>query len=132
MSDLQERLDATMSALDRMTDQRDQLAAQLSDSTRQCGVMAELLREALPYVKDCSDWGRKHDGDLRDAIDAALAGKLPEPVAPSIDYVQGASDFKRELLKSTKAFVHPHIEGVFAVFNNHHKRAMLASAQKPE
>lgn len=41
-----------------------------------------LLRKAKPYVKDCADWGRKHDADLRDYIEAALAGKLPTPAVP--------------------------------------------------
>jgi hypothetical protein len=44
-----------------------------------CGLVG-LLREAMPYVKDCADWGREHDCDLRDLIDATLSGKLPEPV----------------------------------------------------
>lgn len=31
-------------------------------------------------------------------------------------YMAGAAAFKKEMLKSTKAFIHPHIEGTYAVF----------------
>lgn len=58
------------------------MAKRIEELEEQVQVMAELLREAQPYVKDCSDWGGTHDIDLRDAIDAALVGKLPTPVAP--------------------------------------------------
>ncbi|ELI6443103.1 DUF3850 domain-containing protein [Aeromonas salmonicida subsp. salmonicida] len=161
------------------------LVAQLSDATRQCGVMAGLLCELRDGVE--GEWCFPVNLDER--IDAALAGKLPdqpldmvslsdiaslqrytlgghcdsfgqdcgsemeqddegeyvlladalmlaadkklEHATHNLDYVQGASDFKQELLKSTKAFAHPHIEGVFAVFNNLHEHAMLAT-QNPQ
>ncbi len=76
-NDLENRLQAALDACARMQDQRDQLAAQLKDATRQCGVMAELLQEVI--VRDDFD---REDGDsagrLLYRIDAALAGKLPE------------------------------------------------------
>ncbi|MDM5100372.1 hypothetical protein [Aeromonas salmonicida] len=64
-----------------------ELAAQLSDATRQCGVMVELLREARTNVDQVRRWGRfDHDEGcgaeaalLLERIEAALAGKLPEP-----------------------------------------------------
>ncbi|MFM1691753.1 ASCH/PUA domain-containing protein [Aeromonas salmonicida] len=63
-----------------------ELAAQLSDATRQCGVMAGLLREARNNVDQVRRWGRfDHDEGcgaeaalLLERIDAALAGKLPD------------------------------------------------------
>lgn len=58
------------------------MAKRIEELEGQVRVMAGLLREAHPYVKDCSDWGGTHDIDLRDAIDAALAGTLPVPVVP--------------------------------------------------
>ncbi|MGP6241939.1 hypothetical protein V8Z86_07935, partial [Aeromonas salmonicida subsp. salmonicida] len=88
-------------------------------------------------VVDGKDHGAEMEEDdegeyvlLADALMLPTAPK-PEHAAHNLDYVRGATDFKRELLKSTKAFVHPHIEGVFAVFNNLHERAMLAT-QNPQ
>lgn len=46
------------------------LAEQLADATRQCGVMAELLREAIGEVPQTQSFPSR--------CDAALAGKLPE------------------------------------------------------
>lgn len=130
LAELQQKHDIALAALNKMQDQRDQLVSQLKDATAQCGVMADLLRDAFAYIDDdqdhCIQTGKPlpdNCSSLLSRIDASLAGKLPVPVAPNLDYVQGASDFKQELLKSTKAFVHPHIEGVFAVFNNLHERA---------
>jgi hypothetical protein len=72
MSDLQERID--------------QLTAQLSDAIRQCGVMAELLRDLRPDIEvhlHNSTVMKSKKGIERckkriERIDAALAGKLPE------------------------------------------------------
>ena len=47
-----------------------ELAEQLADATRQCGVMAELLREAIGEVPQTQSFPSR--------CDAALAGKLPE------------------------------------------------------
>lgn len=170
--ELQRKHNIALSALNKMQDQRDQLVAQLKDATAQCGVMAELLRDVRRVVI----WD-----DLNKRIDAALAGKLPDPAMtvtetirtaperiwlqvgdqehyhsepfpidtgevtwcadsvvgcevpyvradlagemPGPEYMQGAADFKQELIKATKVFVHPHIEGVFAVFEGCHERA---------
>lgn len=46
------------------------LAEQLADATRQCGVMAELLREAIGEVPQTQSFPSR--------CDAALAGKMPE------------------------------------------------------
>ena len=172
------------------------LAEQLADATRQCGVMAELLREVtqvipalgvaiddLPVVdaflervemvltgkmpdRQDTEWSdattspastdyrelqeqhdqlqSKHKGaldllrELREGaeihlhncrvckneegvnnwagklarIDAALDGKFPLPAW----YLDGAKDFKSMMLEATRSVFHPHIEGVFAVF----------------
>ncbi|WP_447838269.1 ASCH/PUA domain-containing protein [Aeromonas salmonicida] len=55
-----------------------ELVAQLSDATRQCGVMAGLLCELRDGVE--GEWC--FPGNLDERIDAALAGKLPEPAMP--------------------------------------------------
>lgn len=53
-----------------LANKRDQeLAEQLADATRQCGVMAELLREAIGEVPQTQSFPSR--------CDAALAGKLP-------------------------------------------------------
>ncbi len=175
------------------------LAEQLADATRQCGVMAELLREAIPYVEEHAEYATskqiaeysetfvanikraidgklpdrqdtewsdattsqvaadyrelqeqydqlqsKHKGaldllrDLREGaeihlhncnvckneegvnnwagklarIDATLDGKFHLPAW----YLDGAKGFKSMMLEATRAVFHPHIEGVFAVF----------------
>ncbi|MFQ1834129.1 hypothetical protein ACK36Q_08795 [Aeromonas veronii] len=169
------------------------LAEQLADATRQCGVMAGLLREVivrddfdrddgesagrLLYRIDSAIAGKmpdRHDTEWTDAttspvaadyrelqeqydqlqskhkaaldllrelregaeihlhnckvckneegvnnwtgklarIDAALDGKFPLPAW----YLDGAKDFKSMMLEATRAVFHPHIEGVFAVF----------------
>ncbi|WP_205125028.1 DUF3850 domain-containing protein [Aeromonas sobria] len=57
-----------------------ELAEQLADATRQCGVMAELLRESHevmrriipPLPQDCAN-----RSDLLDRVEVALAGKMP-------------------------------------------------------
>lgn len=61
-----------------------ELAAQLSDATRQCGVMAGLLREVtqiVPAIGVAIDDLPVVDAFL-ERIEAALAGKLPEPAIP--------------------------------------------------
>ncbi|MFM5713792.1 hypothetical protein ACET77_06225 [Aeromonas allosaccharophila] len=168
-----------------------ELAAQLSDATRQCGVMAELLRDARKYVtalgkpddevsavqmtvsridvalagkmpdRQDTEWTdattspastdyrelqERHDqlqsrlkvaldllqeshevmrriippmpqdfasrSNLLDRIEVALAGKFSLPAW----YLDGAKDFKSMMLDASTALFHPHIDGVFAVF----------------
>jgi len=157
------------------------LAEQLADATRQCGVMAGLLREAIgevpqtqsfpsrcdsalagkmpdrqdtewtdtttsPVAADYRELQEQHDqlqsrlkvvldllqeshevmrriipplpqdcakrGDLLDRIEVALAGNFSLPAW----YLDGAKDFKSMMLDASTALFHPHIEGVFAVF----------------
>ncbi|EPX9362351.1 hypothetical protein ACW6B7_000057 [Aeromonas veronii] len=80
------------------------LAEQLADATRQCGVMADLLREAIGEVPQTQSFPSR--------CDAALAGKFSLPAW----YLDGAKDFKSMMLDASTALFHPHIEGVFAVF----------------
>lgn len=158
-----------------------ELAEQLADATRQCGVMAELLREAIgevpqtqsfpsrcdaalagklpdrqdtewtdattsPVAADYRELQEQHDqlqsrlkgaldllqeahevmrriipplpqdctnrSDLLDRIEVALAGKFSLPAW----YLDGAKDFKSMMLDASTALFHPHIDGVFAVF----------------
>lgn len=63
-----------------------ELVAQLSDATRQCGVMAELLRTARAHYDTALENGDfSESSDIEylvnqiDEIDAALAGKLLKP-----------------------------------------------------
>ncbi|HHQ4697421.1 TPA: ASCH/PUA domain-containing protein [Aeromonas veronii] len=59
-----------------------ELAEQLADATRQCGVMADLLRDSQRYVRYHLE---HHECDARivmgliSDIDTAMAGKLPAP-----------------------------------------------------
>ncbi|WP_303805510.1 hypothetical protein [Aeromonas rivipollensis] len=59
------------------------LAEQLADATRQCGVMAELLREAIGEVPQTQSFPSR--------CDAALAGKMPEKRITKPARVWGAS-----------------------------------------
>ncbi|MGN5100239.1 hypothetical protein [Aeromonas veronii] len=56
------------------------LAEQLADATRQCGVMAELLREAINPLITAMEVSSEDESaaveELIDSIDSALAGKL--------------------------------------------------------
>lgn len=61
-----------LSALDRMTDQRDQLAAQLKDATARLGWAGDLLQEAYDTLHG-DGWEL-----LPEAIADYMAGKLPE------------------------------------------------------
>lgn len=86
LAELQRKHGIALSALNKMQDQRDQLAAQLKDATAQCVVSAELLRElregAEIHLHNCTvcknaegvaNWTSKLE-----RIDAALSGKMPE------------------------------------------------------
>lgn len=98
LAELQHKHDIALAALNKMQDQRDQLAAQLKDATAQCGVMAELLREAKESTYAAFvEAACRHDVDgceeqesLRARIDASLAGKLPEPRTTKPARVWGA------------------------------------------
>ncbi|HHQ4895155.1 TPA: hypothetical protein ACSP31_003202 [Aeromonas veronii] len=91
------------------------LAEQLADATRQCGVMAELLLESHEMMRRIippMPQGLANRSDLLDRIEAALAGQFTLPAW----YLDGAKDFKSMMLDASTALFHPHIEGVFAVF----------------
>lgn len=84
LAELQQKHDIALAALNKMQDQRDQLAAQLKDATAQCGLMAELLTEAWGYINSSAEREEnstvaEDDRKLLERVDAALAGKLPEP-----------------------------------------------------
>lgn len=68
----------------------------------------EVMRRIIPPMpQDCAN-----RSDLLDRIEVALAGKFPLPAW----YLDGAKDFKSMMLDASTALFHPHIEGVFAVF----------------
>lgn len=74
----QGRIAAAVSASNRLQDQRDQVAAQLKDATHQCGVQADLLREAKRYVKyhlEHSECDARIVMGLFSDIEDALTGK---------------------------------------------------------
>ncbi|HDN9016675.1 TPA: DUF3850 domain-containing protein [Aeromonas salmonicida] len=78
-----------------------ELAAQLSDATRQCGVMAELLREVtkvIPAIGVAIDDLPVVDAFL-ERIEAALAGKLHicQSVSPLLDRIGLLTFLLREL-----------------------------------
>ena len=71
-----------------------QLDEQLKDATRQCEVMAELLRDLHGYIGSSipQTISEHYRGcDLLDRIDALLAGHVPEPVY----YMRDNHTFKR-------------------------------------
>lgn len=70
------------------------LAEQLADATRQCGVMANLLREAKGFVVQVfdSDINYWSDNPLLLNIDAALAGKLPAKPVTITETIRTAPD----------------------------------------
>ena len=71
-----------------------ELAAQLSDATRQCGVMAGLLREVtqvIPAIGVAIDDLQVVDAFL-ERIEAALAGKLPDPAVTVTETIRTAPE----------------------------------------
>lgn len=91
------------------------LAEQLADATRQCGVMAELLREAIGEVPQTQSFPSR--------CDAALAGKLPDrqdtewtdaatsPVAADYRELQEQHDQLQSRLKGALDLLHELREG---------------------
>lgn len=68
-----------------MAEQKQQpmcMAKRIEELEAQVRVMAELLREAKPYMDHRGGAGVKGYTKLTKDIDAALAGKLPAPVVP--------------------------------------------------
>lgn len=109
------------------------MAKRIEELEAQVLVMAGLLREAMPYVKDCSDWGREHDCDLRDLIDAALSGKLPEPAVPSVPDGWQLVPMEPTQEMTDAALETPYYSGdMVSSTMNRAYRAMLASAPKPD
>ncbi|MDO2946979.1 hypothetical protein M8828_01140 [Aeromonas simiae] len=73
----------TVADKERMQQLVKELTDQLADATRQCGVMAELLRETvrvIPAIGVAIDDLPVVDAFL-ERIEAALAGKLPDHIA---------------------------------------------------
>lgn len=62
----------------QQVDRVGQLALQLKDATRQCGVMADSLRYQREFVT-ANVWDDEKRCQLLENIDAALAGQLPDP-----------------------------------------------------
>lgn len=91
------------------------LAEQLADATRQCGVMADLLREAIGEVPQTQSFPSR--------CDAALAGKLPDrqdtewtdattsPVAADYRELQEQHDQLQSRLKGALDLLHELREG---------------------
>ena len=63
-----------------MSERELQLAAQLEDATRQCGHLADLLREVVDHQRLCCGTLAPLDewADLVGRIEAALAGNVPQ------------------------------------------------------
>lgn len=67
----------------------------LADATRQCGVMAELLRDIHEYIGASipQTISEHYQGcDLLDRIDAVLAGKLPDPAVTVTETIRTAPE----------------------------------------
>ena len=86
-----------------------------------------------------SDWYRERanelDGAKRIAEWAKEVEALPSPQhqpdwTPERERIAGAESFKAELLSAFKAFAHPHIEGVFAVWKD--GRGVATRPEPPE
>lgn len=82
-----------LSALDRMTDQRDQLAAQLKDATAQLARAEDLLRAAVLELL-----GLNYPSlVLVDNINGYLAGEVLPPAAPDA-WVMASGHWKDEMV----------------------------------
>lgn len=122
-------------------DRIEQLAAQLADATRQCGVMTELLRDARSHIEDSVPYtiGEHYAGcDLIDSINETMAGKLPDhpeqPLAmvPECPEVVGYRRPGTECLFNDTT--HPENNEALMTVAQHERimLAMLAAAPKPE
>lgn len=99
LAEMQRKHGIALSTLNKMQDQRDQLAVQLKDATVQCGVSAELLRElregAEIHLHSCTvcknEQGIANWTSKLERIDALLAGLVPKPFY----YMRDNHTFKR-------------------------------------
>ncbi|MFM4903848.1 ASCH/PUA domain-containing protein [Aeromonas veronii] len=96
-----------------LQEQHDQLQSRLKGAL---DLLHELREGAEIHLHNCkvckNEEGVNNWTGKLASIDAALAGKFPLPAW----YLDGAKDFKSMMLDASTALFHPHIEGVFAVF----------------
>ncbi|RQM78898.1 hypothetical protein EHZ47_02045 [Aeromonas jandaei] len=91
-----------------LQERHDQLQSRLKVALDLLQESHEVMRRIIPPLpQDCAN-----RSDLLDRIEVALAGKFSLPAW----YLDGAKDFKSMMLDASTALFHPHIEGVFAVF----------------
>jgi len=91
-----------------LQEQHDQLQSKHKGALDLLQESHEVMRRIIPPLpQDCTN-----RSDLLDRIEVALAGKFSLPAW----YLDGAKDFKSMMLDASTALFHPHIEGVFAVF----------------
>ncbi|TNI98275.1 hypothetical protein [Aeromonas veronii] len=91
-----------------LQERHDQLQSRLKGALDLLQESHEVMRRIIPPLpQDCSN-----RSDLLDRIEVALAGQFSLPAW----YLDGAKDFKSMMLDASTALFHPHIEGVFAVF----------------
>lgn len=91
-----------------LQEQHDQLQSKHKGALDLLQESHEVMRRIIPPLpQDCAN-----RSDLLDRVEVALAGKFPLPAW----YLDGAKDFKSMMLEASTALFHPHIEGVFAVF----------------
>lgn len=128
---MENRVQAAIDACARMQEQRDQLAFQLKDATAQCGVMADLLRDAFAYIDDDQDHSIETGKPLPDncvsllsRIDAALAGKMPTPGVPE--------GWQPVPVEPTMAMISAATAATTGFGTRAQWDAMLAAAPKPE
>lgn len=96
-----------------LQEQHDQLQSRLKGAL---DLLHELREGAEIHLHNCkvckNEEGVNNWTGKLASIDAALAGKFSLPAW----YLDGAKDFKSMMLDASTALFHPHIEGVFAVF----------------
>lgn len=131
LAQLQRKHGIAVSALNKIGAQRDQLAFQFKDATAQCGVMADLLRDAFAYIDDDQDHSIETGKPLPDncvsllsRIDAALAGKMPTPGVPE--------GWQPVPVEPTMAMISAATAATTGFGTRAQWDAMLAAAPKPE
>lgn len=107
------------------------LAVQLEDATRQCGAMADLLRDIAAWIMhgDAGEWA-----GLVGRIDGQLAGKVSEPAVPEGWRLVPVEPTKGMLEAALSDVVRETPKGLSmnALSARSRYQAMLAAAPKPQ
>lgn len=104
-----EMFDSLESEVARLRRELDELKAERDALATHVELMSKAALDAIHYLP-----GGDIKAELRDAYDETPETSLARLKAEW--QADGAESFKAEMLKSTKTFIHPHIEGVHAVW----------------